>query len=476
MKQKISLLMVCVLLTLAICGCGANTIEAPTAPPLTQPPTEPEIILTLDDLGGSEVRGAVKLTNMGLVNGDPNFVKGGLLIYQYGDQIKILDLNGNPTAQRDYNKIEQIFPNGLCAVSIRDAFGINMIGIVDSNSGEELVPCDAIEMQVLSDRFVILSYIDEITTGWDYYGSFYRGDYKLYYTGYGKIYDLQERQFVPNVELTSTKYRVTTLQSVILIETDEFSVKQVYHANGTFLGSYINLYASGHSGIALQVLSDGIQLYNGNMEKLNFLPGSIYEYDTIPGSSNMLVKTESTDEGDQAYLIDLSGKQLSKGHRAISAVYEGKYICHNIINEDGIMLYGITDFDGNEILAPEYLSIQYIEPGYFLGALPGGYRFVRTDGTFCNDEPLFHRGGTPVMYQESYENLFILETGEIYTAEQHPDYQCLSLVLVDDKLIDVITGQIIMDDVDDCMSVGNNLYIWDKTTECFTRYLVEYAV
>lgn len=474
MKKKISLLLACILIMLAICGCDTQPVEQSSAPP-TEPPTEPEIILTLDDLGGSEVRGAVKLTNMGLVNGEPNFVKDGLLIDHYNDRIKILDLNGNPTAEKDYDKIEQIFADGLCVVSCKDAFGIHLYGIVDAYSGKELVPCDAVDMRILSDRFILLSYINEITTGYDYYGSFYRGDYLLYYTGYGKIYDLEERQFVPDLELTNSKYRVTPLQSVILVETDEFSVKNVYHANGTFIGAYVNLFASGHSGIALQVMSDGIQIYNGNMEKLNFLPGSIYEYDTIPGSGNMLVQTESTEEGDLAYLIDLSGNKLSPGYRAISAVYESKFICHNILTEEGTMLYGITDFQGNEILPPEYLSIQYIQPGYFLGALPGGYRIIRTDGTLCNEEPLFHHGGSPVLYQDGYDQLFILETGEFYDAKQHPAYQCLSLMLVDGVLIDIITGAVVMDNVDDCMSVGNNLYIWDKATECFTRYLVEYT-
>lgn len=473
MRQKISLLLACILIVLAICGCSTQPVQEPAAPP-TEPPTEPKI-LTLDDEGGSEVRGVLKLTNMGLVNGEPNFVKDGLLIDHFNDRIKLLDLNGNPTAEKDYDKIEQIFSDGVCAVSCRDAFGINLIGIVDAYSGNELVPCDAVDMQVLSDRFILLSYINEITTGKDYYGSFYRGDYLLYYTGYGKIYDLQERQFVPNLELTSTKHRVTTLQSVILVETDEYSVKEVYHANGTFLGSYVNLTASGHSGIAIQVISNGIQIYNGNMEKLNFLAGSIYEYDTIPGSGNMLVKTETTDEGQQAYLIDLTGKQLSQGHRAISAVYEGKYICHSILTEDGTILYGISSFQGNEIIPPEYLSIQYIEPGYFLGALPGGYRIIRTNGTLCNEEPLYHHGGSPVLYQEDYQKLYILETGEFYETKQRPSYQCLSLVLADGKLIDVISGETVMENVDDCMCVGNNLYIWDKETECFTRYLVEYT-
>ena len=474
MKQKISLLLACIFIVLVFCGCETQLVENPTAAPPTEPPTEAEIILTLDDLGGSEVRGAVRLTNMGLVNGEPNFVKGGLLIDHYNSHIKLLDLNGNPTAQKDYDKIDQILSDGICIVSNQDAFGISAYGIVDSTSGEELIACEAIEMKVLSDRFIQLSYINEITTEKEYYGSFYRGDYLLYYTGYGKIYDLQERQFVPNLELTSSKYRVTTLQSVILVETSEYSVKDVYHANGTFLGSYVNLIASGHSGIALQVASNGIYVYNGNMEKLNFLPGSIYEYDTIPGSDNMLVHTESTDEGNQVYLIDLTGKKLSQGHRAISAVYGGKYICHSILTEEGTMLYGISSFQGNDIIPPEYLSIQYIEPGYFLGALPGGYRIIRTDGSFCNEEPLYHHGGSPVLYQDDYQKLFILETGELYETQQRPAYQCLSLMLAGDKLIDVISGEIVMENVDDCMCVSNNLYIWDKSTQCYTRYLVEY--
>lgn len=474
MIRKFSLLLVFIPILLTICGCGILKLEAPTAPPPTEPPETEPVVLTLKDLGGSEVRGTVKLTNMGLVNGYPNFVKGGILINQLGGEIKILDLNGNPTAEKDYDKIEHIFGNGICAVSNRDAFGINLIGIVDCLSGEELVSCDAVDMQLLSDRFVLLSYIDEITTEKDYYGTFFRGSYELRYTGYGKIFDLQERRFVPNLELTDSKYRITTFQSVILIETDEYSVKDVYHANGTFLGSYVNLHASGHSGVALQVLSGGIQIYNGSMEKLSYLPGSIYDYDTVPGSSNMLVKTDYTDEGKIAYLIDMSGKRLSVDYRAITAVYAGKYIYHNILTEETQILYGISDFMGKEILPPQYKSIQYMEPGYFLAATAEGYQLFRLDGTACNQEPLSHYGGSPILYQEDIQKLLIADTGEIYETKQYPDYQCLSLVFADSKLVDVFTGETVLDDVDDCMSVGNNIYIWDKETECFTRYLVEY--
>ncbi len=474
MTRKISLLLVFLMILLTICGCGIIKPEEPTSPPPTETTETEPIILTLNDLGGSEVRGAVKLTNMGLVNGYPNFVKGGILINQLGGKIKLLDLNGNPTAGKDYNQLEHIFGNGICAVSNRDAFGINLIGIVDCFSGEELAPCDAVDMQILSDRFILLSYINEITSEKDYYGTFYRGSYELRYTGYGKIFDLQERQFVPNLELSNSKYRITTFQSAILIETDEYSVKDVYHANGTYLGAYVNLHASAHSGIALQVLSKGIQIYNGNMEKLSFLPGSIYEYDTVPGSSNMLVKTDYTDEGRIVYLMDMNGKRLSVDYRGITAVFGGKYIYHNILTEENQILYGISDFMGKELLPPQYKSIQYIEPGYFLAAVPEGYQLFRLDGTACNQEPLSHHGGSPILYQEDIQKLLIAETGEIYEPEQYPDYQCLSLIFADNKLVDVFTGETVLDDVDDCMSVGNNIYIWDKETECFTRYLVEY--
>ena len=101
MKQKISLLLACIFIVLAICGCETQPVQEPTIPP-TEPPTEPKV-LTLDDEGGSEVRGVLKLTNMGLVNGEPNFVKGGLLIDHFNDRIKLLDLNGNPTDDVRFN-------------------------------------------------------------------------------------------------------------------------------------------------------------------------------------------------------------------------------------------------------------------------------------------------------------------------------------------------------------------------------------
>lgn len=479
-RKHFYLLLIFVLLLL--CGCSNDRQTSTQLSPAQPQATQPEVILTLDDVGGSEIRGAVQLTNMGLVNGEPDFIQSGMLVDHTNNEIMLLDLNGNPACVNNYDNVEQVLDNGKCIVSHKDAFGIYLYGIADTASGQELVECDAVEYQVLSSRYVLLSYIDELTTDRDYYGSFYRGTYLLYYHGYGRIYDLQLGRFVPDYEMTGKKRFVTALGELIIQETEEFSVKSVFDSNGQHLGEYVNLYIHPKSGIALQTLSKGVQVYNSKMEPVITLSGSIYEYDTVPGSSEMLVKTVTEEEQTYSFLMDLSGKRLSQNCSAIRAVFDGQYILHCITatpeegekNAEPKILYGVVDFRGNTLIEPKYNAITYQKPGYFVASDDQGCTVYSTDGKALNTEPLLHHPGSPLLYVGAHEMVFILQTGQFYTPKSYPEYLCLSLIFDSDQIIDVVTGQVVMEDVDDCMCVGNNLYVWSKQNECYTRYLAQY--
>jgi len=41
-------------------------------------------------------------------------------------------------------------------------------------------------------------------------------------------------------------------------------------------------------------------------------------------------------------------------------------------------------------------------------------------------------------------------------------------------LYDVITGKVVMEHIDDCVSTGSSLYVWDGETKTFTRYIAEF--
>ena len=475
MKKTMILLLLAMLLPLTAC-----TAEQPVAvesdPVVTEAPTEPEIVLTLKDTGGCEIRGGLKLTNMGPVNGDPTFLSSGVLIDHLNEKVKLLDLNGNPHLAKDYDGVAAVLGNGICIAVDNIAYGLDLYGIVNVFTGEEIAPCEAIEVIPLSDRYILMNYIDELTTEKPYYGSFYRNDRKLYYIGHGLVLDLEKKRFVPNLQITDSKKHISALEDLIVLEGSHHSVREVYNAEGELLGSYVNLITSATSKLAFQVLPDNIQIYNSNMEPLSLLPGKIYDYAVVPGSSHLLIKNEIVEDQPCAYVINLNGEAQSASCSAISEVYEGKYICHRIIDEKtDAILYGVMDFSGEILVPAEYTSMEYVEPGYFLAQNAEGYFMYDTTGRRCNDTPLSHHRFSPMLYQDGHEKMLILDTGEIYESKQYPEYMCLSLVLTDGKLIDLITGQTVMEQVDSCFSLGNNLYVWDPEATIYTRYTVEYA-
>ncbi len=474
MKKYISILL---LMATLLVACGGTAEPTVGENPVTGPaPTEPEIILTLKDLGGTQTIGAVTLTNMGPVNGNPTFSRDGILTDHLNEKIKLLDMNGNPQLARDYDGVAMAIGNGICVVSENVSYGIDLYGIVNIETGEEIVPCEAVEVVPLSDRYILMNYVEELTTGRNYYGYFLRNGQKVYYKGYGKVLDLEEKRFVPELQLTNGKRQISVLDSLLLLESDAYSVKDVYDSDGNMLGSYVHLYAVGHSGIALQVLPDSVRVLNSKLETVSTLPGKIYDFGTIPGADDMLIKNEIVEKEPVAYIVDLNGEKLSESFSAICAVFESRYICHSIQQEEtNAILYGVSDFEGNVLVPAEYDNIQYIAPGYFLCQTAEGYYMYDLQGNACNQEPLDYHRNSPMLYQGGHEKMLILQTGEIYESQQYAEYKCLSLVLADGKLIDLITGETVLEDVDSCISMGNNLYVWDNETTIYTRYTAQYA-
>ena len=479
MSKKFVVLLLVLTMLLAACGQPASGDQNVNQTPGTVRTESPQDEVQEDkqeDNSGSDAQtiGALKLTNMGTVTGSPNFVSGDLLVDYVDDGVQILDLNGNATSDKVYEDLHSIIGNGLCVVSQTDASGMELLGVVNAYTGKEIVPCEVVDLLRLSDRYILLCYMTEEGTEDDSYGALYSASGRFYYKGYGLVLDTLTEAIVPNVKSENSMYvDLTAAGQMLFLDIDKYPLTAVYGPDGSLVGEYEYLIPYTNSDLVLQNTEDGIRVFNGDMEEVGTLSGSLYDYDTIDGQSGMMIQ-HLEDGNDQ--VIDLKGNVLSKAYARILDVYAGAYVLYSEEDAAGNRFMGVDDFAGNAIIPAEYDNINYCEPGYFICDAADGYFLYDAAGKKINQETMDVQMDDCVLYLGSYEQLLILNTGELLdVSDGYPDHQCLSLVHIGDRLIDVISGEIVMDQLDDCVCTGNNLYVWDEETETFTRYLVEYA-
>lgn len=478
MKKAISIILLLAMM-LGLCACGNNDSEGntPTKDVATQENSGDEYQGnndTSEDRASENTidAGAMTLTEMGTVPNGVNFVSNGILTKSDGTKVQILNQNGNSFNDKWYDAVEYIIRDGICVVGIA---GTNqtLLGVVDAVAEKELAPCEAVTVSPLSDRFVMLAYATGTGTADDHVFAIGSTDGEsYYYKGYGKILDLQKGEFIPNLELTTRKELQDTsaVGNVIFVEKDSL-ITDVYGADGTFMGTYEYIYAYPQSGIALQFAENSVCVYDENMNLVSTLPKRDYgeTYDAVEGSSELLIHRGKKDNGEEWYsVIDLTGKALTAEYKWITSVYYNGFM-H--VTKDGVSC--IVDFAGNTIIS-DFMTASYVEPGYFMINQNNEYYVYDLTGKKLNDVALSEaRFGTTL--KDDSGKLFIFETGETLAVEGRIEKLTGSLVLIGSNVYDVITGKIVLSDVDACLATGGNLYVWDNDKETYTRYIAEYA-
>lgn len=468
MKKIISILLLLAML-LTICACGNNepTGNIPNGNTENSEASGNSNNNDGQKPGATIDAGAVTLTEMGIVPDGVNFTSGGIITKSEGEKVQVLNQNGASFNDKWYDDVDSIVSNGICVVSDADASGKELLGIVDSISEKELVPCEAVEVLKISDRFILLGYETGKGTEDDRFGFYYIDSETVNYKGYGKILDLKKGQIVSGVEIKTSKYDVSAAGNIIFVDKDHRTT-DVYTAEGKLVGTYESIYAYPESGLALQYTAEGICVYDADMKLVSTLVQNDYndDYEPIDGTSEILLH-EYVKDGNYLYCVtDLSGKALTAEYARILQVYPEGYL-H--ISENDVD--SIIDFAGNVIVPG---SASYREPGYFVAQVQGeGYYVYDRSGKRINDTAMTD-GYSGLIIKNDSGKILVLETGEILEAEGYAREQTGSLVLIESTLYDVISGKAVLNDVDACVATGGNLYVWDSEKETYTRYAAEF--
>jgi len=468
MKKVISIILLLAMM-LTICACGNNepTGTTPNGNNGNSEATGNSNNNESQKPGVTIDAGAMTLTEMGTVPDGVNFTSGGIVTKSKDEKVQVLNQNGASFNDKWYDNVDSIISNGICVVSNVDASGKELLGIVDSISEKEFVPCEAVEVVMLSDRFVLLGYETGTGSEDDRFGFYYIDSETVNYKGYGKILDLEKGQVVSDVEITTSKYDVSAAGNMIFVDKDHRTT-DVYTAEGKLVGTYESIYAYPESGLAIQYTAEGICVYDADMKLVSTLvqTDSNDDYEPIDETSEMLLH-EYVKDGSYCYCVtDLSGKALTAEYARILQVYPEGFL--SISEDDAI---SIVDFAGN-VIVPNNAS--YREPGYFVAQVQGeGYYVYDRTGKKINETAMAD-GYFGLLVKDNSGKVLVLETGKMLSSEGYAREQTGSLVLIESTLYDVITGKTVLTDVDACVATGDSLYVWDNEKETYTRYVAEF--
>ncbi len=411
------------------------------------------------------VIGGVRIAEAGTVTGKCSFTMGDILTRTESGKVQLLDLNGKESTDKLYDKVERLVGNGVVIVSM-ESEDTPKWGVVNSYTGKELVPCEAVDIQKLNERYLLVNYYTGAATEDDYY-SFYSDGGIIEYNGYGKVLDLEQERFVPGLEVTDD---VVAAGDMLYVDRD-ISEVEVFDAEGKSQGTFEYLYAYPDSGISLHANPAGFAVYDGSFQKIGYVNGSINSFDTIKGVDDMLI--EFVPERGRR-LVDLDGQELSDFYYFIGSVSEYGF---NATKEHGGP-FGYVGMDGTELIPFSYDVIHFVKPGYLLAQKDTENHDVYSlDGKKLNTEPVSGDLNECRFYTEN--GFFAPDTGKTVELTRK---MYLGYGLIEDTkdaytstIYCARTGEVVFEEVENCVCIGENLYIWDGENEVFHRYILSWA-
>ncbi len=251
-----------------------------------------------------------------------------------------------------------------------------------SADGEELIPYEAAifkwvnpgwtEDDSVQHRYVNVTYGEDVTEDKSeafFYAtedaiSLTADDDDTLYTGYGKIYDTEEQQFVPNITLTSPSDEIYTIGDNLVVSQD--GKVTLYDPSGEIIESFKNDSSSLSVGEDYFITRNN-SIYVVHDEEGEDLFSSKESLYAIEGPSSY-IKQYSSD--DQAYLVlDEEGEQ----------VFSDTYAY--IYSESFGYLYAADENDNYMIIDPKGKTVLETDSNIYTEC-PGYYSYKAEDGTY----------------------------------------------------------------------------------------------
>lgn len=321
------------------------------------------------------------LTEVGTIE-DPNweiYVIEELPVVLTENGAHLLTLMGEAVLEDEYVNLSYLGGNyyEVCT----DLEDINSTGLI-TGDGEELIPCEAAMISVPDyegegiPRYLEIIYAtgetDDINEAFFYtyegYFSIQPGEDDTLYTGYGKVFDLQEKRFVEGIEITNSDSNALKVVGDSFLLEDEDGVKTLYDADGNAL-----MQTERYVEIGDGIFTFERSVYDENGELLFEAEKSIHP---ISGPRGFIEQY-----ADDGYIVlDTTGKQ----------VYDDVY--EYIRWEDGSMLVVIEGEAGKLILAD---GTEVVTNGKYPEQIAYGFSYVFNSDT--SEYTLYYPDGTEAL-------------------------------------------------------------------------------
>lgn len=388
----------------------------------------------------------VTLTEVGTAKAEPAYFEElPLNVAREGENylFTLLSYQGEDLIGKTYHSYDY-FGKGMAVGYTYDG-EIPTCELVNADTGEILLADGAAKIEQLSDRFYYVIYATEVTENQDecfiYFTSslisLTPGEDDVMYKGYGKVYDLEKAQFVPELTIENPGDEAIICGSTVCVETNWYEY-DLYLEDGTVIPGIANLNLSDDHMMVYDY--DNVTLYDSNFQEITVLKdvSPICDGD---GYSDTYFAFENDD-----YLngvIDINGNEiLPAKFDGISDYWNGYFV---VYGEDSC--YGLYDLSGAEVLPCEYDFIYTGEDGPYVEVNTAGDAsyiygpgFGLLDVTdLYDDDSCFYK------YDENGGSEYlILSTGEYKTLEDE-DIVGPGLVYSEEAgFIDVITGETLL--------------------------------
>ena len=365
MYKKLIKVMLCISLVISMTACSENPRKGSAEIISTEPIENDVPSYTLEKIG--ELADTNYTTSYGILT---SATDSGITLFS-GNGVRF---------EKQYYAVNDL-GNGFYSVSDSDV-EINSVGLI-SLDGLELIPCEAALIEwmnpSMNHRFLLVYYAENVTENEDeclIYSSdrivsLAPSDKDIMYTGYAKIYDTQNHNFINGLTITiDNQYYSKACGNSILISVGNLS--QLYGADGTLLMEITGFVDVGNDYFIVSSNGED-KVYDENGLEIC----TDKDLNSLNSTSGLLTQFED----QNCILLDKTGNQIL-GESFAHIIKETNGFVE-VENENGS--YELWNLNNEQIAESETSFFSMNKPGYYYVQQSDGYSLIGPQGVIAEN-------------------------------------------------------------------------------------------
>lgn len=399
MRKIISYFLVGTILSTLLIGCATNESNKSNNVAVIEQEEVKDLEIEEDDESNESANIQLnKIDSFSRKQNEVSIYNGGLILKD-GDGVRVLDYMGNDNLGKTYAGAACLYDEYWVVYNGSD--DMNSCGLVNID-GTELIPCEAAwisnelwtQGSTQEPRFILVFYSTGKTENKEE-ALVYSSEHltfmgtppsdSVFYTGYAKVFDLQENKFVDGIEVTKDNLDVYACGDSIIELKD--GKTYLYDANGKLIDEFD------------KISSTDIDCINGHFVINENDKSVLYacEGNEILSSSTDDYKYNMYGSFDTSEYIEVCkdskyGISDLNGNLILPIVYNQVYdICNGYVSvKTDNSEYKLICLETGEQVGPTLTSSEYksLDYGYWYSKMEGdGYVYINAEGEVFEDLP-----------------------------------------------------------------------------------------